>query len=181
MKKRKYRRVSEGASKKNRNNEVININGEITEDVYVEFCKQMSELESKKNVKAIKVVINTDGGSYYDGMAISSRILSSRLKVTCVVYGRAFSAGSVIAVAGDEVLMSRQAKIMVHELISGMFGSTNQLFKHVVQLLKEQQDWCLYMEENTNVPAEQWEAWMLEETYITADEALEWGIIDDII
>lgn len=181
LKKRKYKKVSEAGGKKSRNNEVININGEITEEVYVDFCKQMSDLESKRSVKSIKVVVNTDGGSYYDGMAIASRILSSRLKVTCVIYGRAFSAGSVIAVAGDEVLMTRQAKIMVHELISGMFGSTNQLFKHVVQLLKEQKDWCEYMEENTHVPAEQWEQWMLEETYITADEALEWGIIDDII
>lgn len=161
--------------------EVININGEISEEAYLKFCEKMSELEGKKGLKSARVVINTDGGSFYDGMAIASRIMSSRLRVTCEIYGRAFSAGSVIAVAGAETYMAPRAKIMVHELLTGVYGNTTQIYKLTLQLLQEQEEWCQFMSSRTGINANQWAKWLIQEKYFGAEEALKLGIIQGVL
>lgn len=173
--------MSDSSPRAKKKCEIITINGEITDDTYSDFCRKMSELEESKRVKTVRVIINTDGGSYYDGLAIASRIMSSRLKVVCEVYGRAFSAGSMIAVAGSKTYMSRHAKIMVHELITGVYGNTTQVVKLALQLLQEQQEYCEFMASKTPVEAPQWDAWLREETYFTATQALDYGIIDGIL
>jgi ATP-dependent protease ClpP protease subunit len=180
-KKKVYRKAKPVKKKKKKTVEIININGYIDENEYLSFCKKMTSLEEKKSIKKVRVIINTDGGSFYDGFAIASRIMSSHLYVSCEIYGRAFSAGSVIAMAGAETHMGRYAKLMVHEISTMVVGTTTEIYKQTLQLLKEQEEWCKYMEAKTSVCSEQWDKWMRDETFFTAEQALEYGIIDDIL
>ena len=86
-------------------------------------------LEANKGVDGIDVYINSMGGDVFEGTAIANQLRRFDGNVTVTVDGFACSIASVIAMAGDEVRMPRNATMMIHNMWTGICGNASELRK----------------------------------------------------
>ncbi len=83
----------------------------------------------KVNAQKVTLLINSPGGSVFDGLAIYNVLRQSKADVTVKVMGLAASAASFIAMAGKKIVMPKNAFMMVHNPISGIFGNSDEMRK----------------------------------------------------
>ncbi len=90
--------------------------GGITADM---MRKELAQIPSKEN---IDVHIHSDGGSFFDGLAMHSQLAQRQGKVNVIVDGLAASAASIVAMAGDTITMAKHSWMMIHEANGHMSG-----------------------------------------------------------
>jgi len=134
------------------------------------FAYEMQYLQDK--CKKIKVRINSIGGSVLDGYSIVSAILNS--KVTCDTYidGLAASISGVIAMAGKKVYMADYGTLMLHNPSGGNDKEVLDLVKNTLVTIFEQR---------TKMTAEEISAMMDKETWLGAVDAVNMGLVDEIV
>jgi ATP-dependent Clp protease, protease subunit len=140
------------------------------------FVKEFNAIDSD----TIHLRVNSPGGSVFDGTTIFNAIKQHKSKVTAHVDGLAASIASVIVLAADEVLMAENAFYMIHEPWSIMAGSADELRKEAELLEKVRGTIAKTYMDKTGKEEEEILALMAEETWMTAEEALEFGFIDSI-
>ncbi|NKZ71845.1 hypothetical protein GTA09_20255 [Rhodococcus hoagii] len=87
------------------------------------FTRELADIDAD----AITVRINSPGGSVYDGIAILNALREHKATITVHVDGLAASAASFIAMAGDEIIMSRNAEMMIHDPMMGCAGNADDM------------------------------------------------------
>lgn len=92
---------------------IINLSGEITEELAAEFIKNIKLLDHASD-KEIAVLINTEGGDVHQGLAIYDAIKECRSQVITQSVGPTWSMGAVILQAGDKRVVSKNSTIMLH-------------------------------------------------------------------
>ena len=153
--------------------------GEISEWYGVDsksFAEQLKEI----NAKNINVRINSPGGEVFAASAIYSMLKRHPANITVYIDGIAASAASVIAMAGDKVIMPENAMMMIHNPLTWTYGNANEM-REVADLLdKVREALVATYRDKTGMD----DAAIIElldaETYLTASEALEYGFIDEI-
>lgn len=157
--------------------------GDIDEDAFSAFVEAISD---ERN---IHITLTSHGGDAQVGLAFYDYI-QSMVRVGCKVeidaYGCVDSAAVVILAAGSKRRMSRRCRLMVHEgsqadTLIEENDSTSVLEKRVAQARREEDEWDSVLEEATGTKAEVWKRLHQDETYLTAEECLRYGIIDAII
>ena len=142
-----------------------------------DFRKDLQEISGD-----IVVRINSPGGSVFDGMAIHNAIKDySGGKKTVIVDGLAASAASYIALAGDHVKINQGAFFMIHDAWSLVIGNAEDMIKEAELLEKIDGQIAGFYERKTGRSTEEIKQKMSEETWFTADEALEFGLVDEVI
>ena len=124
--------------------------------------------------------INCVGGDVFDGMAIYNVLLKRTQKTTVYVEGIAASMGSVIALAGDEVIMSENSLLMIHNAWGGTMGEADDMRKYANILDKLSDESADIYVKKTGLSLEEVKDMMDEETWLNAEEALEYGFVDSI-
>lgn len=126
----------------------------------------------------IVIHLNSPGGDAFMGIAIYNRLKRHPGKVTIYVDGWACSAASVIAMAGDEVIMGLGAMMMIHEAGSGVWGTKTQMRKEA-DILEELEEGIIdiYMTK-ANVTREEIREKVDAETWFSAKSAVEIGFAD---
>lgn len=161
----------------------ISIFGDIGEAMFYESVSLSdfkTEFEKVKNSSEIRVMLNSPGGSVFDGMAIYNLISSVRNKVTVEVLGMAASIASVIALAGRELVMGEGSYFMIHRPWSFAYGNSDELRKTAELLDKVSgQISDLYGARSALTDEEITEA-MDATTWYTAGEAVEAGFADRV-
>ena len=138
------------------------------------------ELAKHPNAKEIKVYINSLGGSVMEGIAIYNQLKRHPAHVTVQIDGFACSIASVIAMAGDTVIMPKNAVMMVHNAWSYAIGNAAQLRKaaddlEVVNNASKQ----AYLEKaGGKLTGEKLTELLDAETYLSAEQCMELGLID---
>lgn len=133
------------------------------------------------NGEEIEVEINSGGGSVFAGSEIYTALKSYSGKVTVKIVGLAASAASVIAMAGDKVLMSPTAQMMVHNVSSRSSGDYRDM-EHTAEVLKNaNQTIANAYALKTNMDNETLLGMMDKETWFTAQQAKEKGFVDEIM
>lgn len=128
----------------------------------------------------LDVHINSYGGSVKDGIAITSAIRSHNGPKRTIVDGMACSAASVIMQAGDERIVQPGSMVMIHDASAGVMGNPAEVRKAADELDKFSDNMAqVYADRAGGTPA-QWRAAMREETWYTADEAVNSGLADKI-
>ena len=130
--------------------------------------------------ETIKVRINSPGGSAFDGVAIMNALTGHRARVIVEVDGLAASAASVIAMAGDEVVMRPGSELMIHEAHVLAMGEAEDLRKTADMLDKTNASLAQVYADRTGGDTETWREAMAAETWFTADEAVEAGLADRV-
>src|SRR3989304_3644893 len=90
-----------------------------------DFINQLKE----KRYKSLTVHINSGGGEVFDGLAIYNYLKSSSGRTVVIIDGLAASMASVIAMAGDEIRMSDNSFLMIHNPSGGAMGDSRQMKK----------------------------------------------------
>lgn len=140
------------------------------------FLAELSELR----VSAIELHINSPGGEVFDGVAIMNALRSHAAHVTTHVDGIAASIASVIAMAGDTIVMAPHSQMMIHEA-SGIAVGPASLMRDMADLLDKQSDNIASVyASRAGGRTDSWRKKMRDETWYSAKEAVEAGLADEV-
>ena len=146
---------------------------------------QMLFLESEDPDKEISFYINSPGGSITDGMAIVDTMNYIKCQVSTICIGLAASMGSVLLASGakGKRYATPNSEILIHQpLISGgLSGQTTEIKIHADHMVKTREKLNKLLSEKTGQSLEQIEKDTERDHYMTAEEALKYGLIDEII
>lgn len=130
--------------------------------------------------KRINTRINSPGGSVFDGVAIYNALKNHDGGVTTYVDGLAASIASIIALAGDKIVMADNAMMMIHNPSSFSYGEAKDLRKDADILDQIKETLINTYANKTNKPRETIAADMDKETWFTAAEAKEYGLVTEV-
>ncbi len=143
--------------------------------------KQLAdELKEAGDVKKITVRINSPGGSVFAGQAIHSILKSHKAEVIVRVDGLAASAASVVAMAGDTVIMPRNSMMMIHNPWTIGIGDENDFRKLADDLSKIRESMIAAYQDKSGMDRDKLVEMLDEETWLTAEEAVEYGLADQL-
>ena len=140
------------------------------------FQKELSALK----VSQIDLHINSPGGDVFDGITIYNLIKNHPAEVTTYIDGLAASIASIIALAGNKVIMAENALFMIHNPMGHTQGTAEDMRKTADILDKVAETLIGTYVSKTGSTDAFIEALLDAETWMTADEALEAGFIDEI-
>lgn len=152
----------------------INIYGDISS--WDNTAKSLiQQLEEAQDVSKITVYINSYGGEVAEGLAIYNALRRHKAKVRTHCDGFACSIASVIFMAGDERTMSESSLLMIHNAWTFADGNAEQLRKQADDLDKITAASVAAYKAHSTLTEEEIKALMDAESWITPDEALEYG------
>lgn len=141
------------------------------------FVRELKAIDAE----TIHLRINSPGGSVFDGVAIHNALKDHPARIVTHIDSLAASVAGVIALAGDEVVMAENAFFMVHNPWTLTVGNADQLRKDA-DLLDKLADSAIRTSyaAKTGKSEDEIRAWMADETWFTAEEALAAGFVDSI-
>ncbi|ASV88439.1 clp protease family protein (plasmid) [Ochrobactrum quorumnocens] len=162
---------------------IIFLNGEVNDTVSALVCAQLLFLEAENPRKPINLYINSPGGVVTSGLAIYDTMRFIRAPVHTLCMGTARSMGSFLLMAGEpnERAALPNASILIHQPSGGFQGQASDILIHAEETLKIKQRMTRLYAEHCGLSYEEFERGMDRDRFLTAEEALEWGIIDRIL
>ncbi|RDL41098.1 uncharacterized protein BP5553_01077 [Venustampulla echinocandica] len=164
---------------------IVCLNGEVNETVSAAVVAQLLYLESDNPDKAITLYINSPGGSVTAGLAIYDTMSYIRSPVSTVCVGQAASMGSLLLCGGEKGkrFCLPHSSVMVHQPSGGYFGQASDIAIHATEILRVRKQLNqIYMKHLTKPHLlDDIERLMERDKFLSANEALEMGIVDEIL
>ncbi len=162
---------------------IVFLGEEVTDVSASLVVAQLLFLEAKDPDKDIQLYINSPGGSVTAGMAIYDTIQYIKCDVSTICIGMAASMGAFLLAAGTKGkrFALPNSEIMIHQPLGGMQGQTTDMKIHVDRMVKIKENLTRILSERTGKPYEQVAADTERDNFLTAEEAKEYGLIDDVI
>ncbi len=144
---------------------------------------QLLFLEAEDPDKDINIYINSPGGSVTAGMAIYDTIKYIKPEVSTICVGMAASMGAFLLSAGQKGKRYAlpNAEIMIHQPLGGVSGQAEDIKIHAEWILRTREKLNTILSENTGQPYDKVAADTDRDNFMSADEAMEYGIIDKVI
>lgn len=156
----------------------IRIYGEVGK--HVTFQNVLAAIDPKK-YDSYDVHIMSPGGDVFDGYAIYNALKNTGKPITVYIEGLCASIATLIAAAGDKIIMNKQSQFMIHNpMISGTAGDANELRNVAAQLDKIKTQLIDVYQKRTNLSMEQLWAMYDKETWLTPEQAQEMGFVDEV-
>ncbi|MEN0652325.1 MULTISPECIES: ATP-dependent Clp protease proteolytic subunit [Hyphobacterium] len=161
---------------------IIFLTGPFEDGMASLICAQLLFLESENPKKEISMYINSPGGHVHSGLAIYDTMQYIRSPVSTVCMGMAASMGSVILTAGaaGRRIALPNARIMVHQPSGGFRGQASDIERHAEDIIKTKRRLNEIYVHHTGQTYEEVERKLDRDTFMSAEEAKEWGLIDDV-
>ena len=164
-------------------NRIVFMIGEISYALATEVIMKLLYLENQKRGVEISLYINSPGGSVDDTMAIydTMKFISSPVATYCI--GRAQSGAALVLAAGEKGKRHSlpHAKVMLHQPWGGVSGQAADIKIQAEEILKAKQMINEILAKTTGQPIEKIQAETERDRYMSADEAKEYGLIDDVL
>lgn len=146
-------------------------------------AKRMSEAlkELSKTVNQIDVRINSFGGDVFEGLAIYNRLKQHSANITVYVDGIAASIASIIAMAGDKIVVGEGALLMIHKPMTGAYGNANELEDMISRLDDVEEQLVGIYRRKTGLDRSEIKNMLSKETWFDAKEALDLGFADEVM
>ena len=155
---------------------------EIEQDTLYAVMTRFDNFVQHNEDKDINLVLSSYGGDVYSMLGIIDYFKTLPVKVNTHCYGACMSAAAVILSCGTgKRSMTQNSTVMVHEGSAFEAGKTTDVLKGAVHLKKLQSNINRILGEVTGKDQEFWEEVSRQDTYLTAEECLDYGIIDEII
>jgi ATP-dependent Clp protease, protease subunit len=138
--------------------------------------KQISAITSNQ----INLRINSPGGSVFDGFAIFNALHNHKATVTTYIDGLAASIASIIALAGDKVVMAENAMVMIHNPWTFSMGESKDLRKDADILDQLKESLITAYVNKTEQSREDIAAAMDNETWYSSEDAKKIGLVDEV-
>lgn len=162
---------------------IIFLGSEIDDDVANSIVAQLLLLDSENPDKDIMLYINSPGGVITAGMAIYDTMKLIKADVSTICLGDAASMGAFLLSAGTKGkrLALPNARIMIHQPLGGAKGQATDIEIEAKEILRMKTMLCELMAEHTGQKVEKIKKDTERDNFMTAQEALEYGLIDRII
>lgn len=149
---------------------------------YIRFFNRLDEQENipVEEREPIKIFINSGGGSIMGTLTIIDAIKNSKTPIWTINIGQAYSGGFFIFMTGHKRLSYENASFLFHEGSTGSQGDANKFnnwadfYKRILKKLKN------LVLEHTNITEEEYEKHAKDDWWLFADEAIEYGVCDEI-
>lgn len=165
------------------NDRIIMLNDEVNNATASIVIAQMLYLEGQDPDKDINFYINSPGGSVTAGMAIYDTMQYIKCDVSTICMGMAASMGAFLLSAGakGKRLALPNSEIMIHQPLGGTQGQATEILIHAKHIEKTRANLNRILSENTGRPLEEIERDTERDNFMSAAEALEYGLIDKVI
>lgn len=161
---------------------LIFITGPIDDTTASLVCAQLLFLESENPKKDIGIYINSPGGYVTAGLAIYDTIQYIRCPISTLCIGQAASMGSLLLAAGDKGnrIALPNSRVMVHQPSGGYRGVATDIERHAEEILDLKRRLNEIYVKHTGQDYETIEAKLDRDTFMTAEEAKSFGIVDTV-
>ena len=161
---------------------IIFLSGPVHDQVSTLIVAQLLFLEADNPKKDIAFYINSPGGSVTAGMAMYDTMKYIRPSVSTICIGMAASMGSLLLTAGDKEkrFSLPNSRIMVHQPSAGFQGQASDIERHAKDILETKRRLNEIYVEHTGQDYETIEKTLDRDTFMTPQEALDFGLIDQV-
>ena len=158
-------------------NRIVFLIGEISYARAAEVIMKILYLENQKRNAEINLYVNSPGGSVDDTM----QFISSPISTYCI--GRAQSGAAIVLAAGTKGkrFALPHAKVMLHQPWGGVYGQAADIKIQAEEILKAKQMISQLLAKHTGQPVEKIIAETERDRYMTAEEAKQYGLIDEVL
>jgi ATP-dependent Clp protease protease subunit len=162
---------------------IIFMTGQVFDEMASLLCAQLLFLESENPSKDIAFYINSPGGVVTSGLAIYDTMQYIRCPVSTVCIGQAASMGSLLLTAGaaGKRFALPNARIMVHQPSGGAQGQATDIEIQAREILRIRQRLNEIYVRHTGQTLERIESKLERDTFMSADEARDFGLIDQVV
>jgi ATP-dependent Clp protease protease subunit len=165
------------------NERIIFLGTPIEDQVANLVVAQLLHLESQDPEKDISIYINSPGGSVYSGLAIYDTMKFVRPDIHTMCVGVAMSMGSLLLAGGTKGKRAAlpNSRILIHQPSAGFEGQSTDIEIHAREILNVRERLDEIYAENTGLSKEQVREDMERDRFFTAEQALEYGLIDRVL
>ena len=162
---------------------IIFLDGEVNDASASVIVAQLLFLEGEDPEKDISLYINSPGGSVSAGMAIYDTMQYIKCDVSTICIGMAASMGAFLLTAGakGKRYALPNSEIMIHQPLGGMQGQASDMKIHADHILATKEKLNRILSERTGQPYDKIVADTDRDNFLTAEQALEYGLIDKVI
>ena len=162
---------------------IVFLTGQVNDDVASLICAQLLFLEAENPKKEISFYINSPGGVVTSGLAILDTMNYIKCPVSTVCMGQAASMGSLLLTCGTKGrrFALPNARVMIHQPSGGFQGQATDMEIHVREILSIKARLNQIYVEQTGQSLKTIEAAMERDNFMTAQEAKQFGLIDEVI
>jgi len=165
------------------NDRIIFLSEEVNDTTASLVVAQMLYLEAQDPDKDIQFYINSPGGSVTAGLAIYDTMQYIKADVSTICIGLAASMGAFLLSSGakDKRIALPNAEIMIHQPTGGFKGQATDIQIHAENILRTKERLNKILSENTGKTIEEIRAASERDNFMTAEEAKNFGLIDNVI
>ena len=162
---------------------IIFLGTEIDDTVANTVIAQLLFLESQDKTKDIKLYINSPGGSVSAGLAVYDVMQYVKPDVSTICVGLAASMGAVLLASGarGKRFALPNSEIMIHQVLGGFQGQATDIKIHAERILKTKDRLNQILASHTGQPIKKVEQETERDNFMSADEALKYGLIEKIV
>lgn len=162
---------------------IIMLSGEINDDVSNSIIAQLLFLDAQDPEKDIYLYINSPGGSVTAGLAIYDTMNFINADVQTIAIGMAASMASVLLSSGEKGkrFALPNSEVLIHQPLGGAQGQATEIEIAARHILKMKKRLNKILSDNSGQPVERLEKDTDRDHYMSAEEALEYGLIDKIM
>jgi ATP-dependent Clp protease protease subunit len=161
---------------------VIFLNGPVEDGMAALICAQLLYLEAENPKREIQMYINSPGGIVTSGLAIYDTMQYIKSPVVTLCMGMAASMGSFLLMAGEpgQRIALPNSRIMVHQPSGGYSGKASDIERHAEDIIKTKRRLNEIYAKHTGRTYEEVEEKLDADTFMTSEEAKEWGLVDHV-
>ncbi|MBQ8975270.1 MAG: ATP-dependent Clp endopeptidase proteolytic subunit ClpP [Oscillospiraceae bacterium] len=165
------------------NDRIVFLGEEVTDASASVIVAQLLYLEAQDPDKDIQFYINSPGGSVTAGMAIYDTMQYIKADVSTICIGMAASMGAFLLSSGTKGkrIALPNSEIMIHQPSGGFQGQATDIQIHAENILRIKNNLNSILAQNTGKPLEEVKAACERDNFMSAQEALDFGLIDSII
>ena len=162
---------------------IIMLSEEVNDTTASLIVAQLLFLEAEDPDKDIYLYINSPGGSITSGMAIYDTMQYIKPDVSTICVGMAASMGAFLLAAGakGKRYALPNSEVMIHQPLGGFKGQATDIGIHAERILKMKKKLNTILSDRTGKPLEQIELDTERDHFLSAEEAKEYGLIDEVI
>ncbi len=161
---------------------IIFLTGPVEDGMASLVCAQLLWLESENPKREIAMYINSPGGIVTSGLAIYDTMQYIRSPVSTVCIGQAASMGSLLLTAGEKGMRIAlpNARVMVHQPSGGFRGQASDIERHAEDIIATKRRLNEIYVKHTGQPYEKVERTLDRDSFMTAEEAKAFGLVDRV-
>lgn len=162
---------------------IIMLSGEINDDMANSIIAQLLFLDAQDNTKDISLYINSPGGVITSGLAIMDTMNFIKSDVSTIAIGMAASMASILLTSGakGKRFALPNSTVLIHQPLGGAQGQQTDIQIAANEILKSREKINKILHETTGQPLEKIQKDTERDNYLTAEEAKDYGLIDEIM